>query len=81
MVLNKQLELAKKWIHPVGEKHMVAVVLGCIIHIPQNRDNRRPNNNHIAFISTHMKIGTHYHTNGSEFADSAFLNVADNFRQ
>ena len=37
-------------------------------------------NNHITFISTHTKIGTshekHHLRNGSEFADSAFSNVA-----
>ena len=45
-------------------------------------------NNHIVFISTHTKIdtpherkGTCYCANRSEFADSAFSNVAANFRQ
>ena len=43
-------------------------------------------NKHIVFISTHTKIGTPQekapiHANGSEFADSAFSNVAVTFRQ
>ena len=41
-------------------------------------------NNHIIFISTHTKMGTphaRYYANGSEFADSALLNVTANFSQ
>ena len=43
--------------------------------------------NHIAFISTHTKIGTSHEqapvscANRSEFANSAFLNAVANFRQ
>ena len=31
--------------------------------------------NHIAFISTHTKKAPRYHAHGSEFANSAFLNI------
>ena len=43
-------------------------------------------NNHIAFISTHTKIGTPYEkapvcANESEFADSTFSNIPATFHQ